>query len=102
VANIEESSVGRDRGDVLAHEFHSVVLLRIMRGGDDDAARVVVSADCEIEHVGGDLTDVDDVNAGVHETLSESFLQRWRGETSVHADDDGRWLEQVNVSFCDP
>ena len=75
VANLEKAGVRRDRPGLFADHFRAVVFFRIVRGWDDDAARIFFRrADGVVDHVGRDAADVDDVHARIDEAVSESFL----------------------------
>src|SRR6185369_2557272 len=56
-------------------------------------------ADGVIEHVGRDLSDVYDVNAGVEKTASQTSFQSRGREPRIHADDHCLWFEEIHVCF---
>ena len=55
----------------LAHHLHAVVLLRIVRGRDLDAAGQVVRRDREVQQIGGNHPVVDDVGALARRAVDE-------------------------------
>ena len=69
VADVQQARVAADGQRAAADDLHARVLLRVVRGGDLDAAVEAVLADGEIEHLGADEPDVDDVCAGVGSAL---------------------------------
>ncbi len=67
VTNIKQTCFGRNGRRLLSHHFRAVVLFRIVRSGNHDAARVLIRrTHGVVKHVGGDSADVDDVNAGIN------------------------------------
>src|SRR4029079_6104548 len=56
-------------------------------------------ADGVIEHVGRDLSDVYDVNAGVEKAASQTRFQSRGREPRIHADDHCLWFEEIHVCF---
>src|SRR6185503_15958873 len=63
LADLGEPFLAAQRERLLAHHLHAVVLLRIVRGGDLDAAVVAVARDREVQHVGRDHPVVDNIGA---------------------------------------
>ena len=64
VADIEEARLAADRQRAAADELHPRVLLRVVRGGDHRAALEPERADREIDHLGADEPEVEDVGPG--------------------------------------
>ena len=64
VAHVEEARLAADGQRAAAHELHARVLLRVVRGGDHDPALEPERADGEIDHLGADQPEVEDVGAG--------------------------------------
>ena len=73
---------------VVAEKFQAVVVVRIVRGGDDDAgigAETVGDA-C---HAGrGQRADKEDIDAHREDAAGEGVLKHIAGEAGVFADDD--------------
>ena len=66
VANVEETVVRRDRRRLFTNHLGAIVLSRIMRSGNDDAARVIGRADGEIEHIRRNAADIHNLHARVY------------------------------------
>src|SRR5580704_6403280 len=64
-ANLLKASVRADGFRLLAHEFHAVVVRRIVTGGHHDAAIVAAVEGREIDALGAAHTDVVDVHARI-------------------------------------
>ncbi len=71
-------------------ELHAVVLGRIMRGRDHHAAVEAELSDREVERVGRNHSDVDDVGAGFGCAAGERFAEFLPRRAHVAADDDVR------------
>ena len=56
-----QAGVAAHRQRAPANDLHAVVAARIMRRGDLDAALVPVLADREVQHLGADLAQPDDI-----------------------------------------
>ena len=63
VADVEEARSLPDRQGALADDLEAGVLLWVMRGGDHDPAFEPELVDGEVEHLGADQADVDDVGS---------------------------------------
>ncbi len=62
-ADVHQAGVAADGEGAATHDLHPRVLLRVVRGGDHDPAFEVEFTDSEIDHLGPDHPDVDDVGA---------------------------------------
>ena len=98
VADVEEARVAADRQRAAADDLHPRVLLRVVRGGDGDAAVETELADGEVDHLGADHPDVEDVGAAVGRALDERRGHRGRGDAHVAADGDPLRLELLRVA----
>ena len=101
VAHLLDAAVAAQRQRRAAHDLHAVVLLRVVRGGDDQPALVAVLADGVIEHLGADEADVVDVAAGVERAAHGRLAQLRRGQPHVAADRHRARLELVHVGADD-
>ena len=63
VADLQQPGVAADRQRAAADDLHARVLLRVVRGGDRDAAVELELADREIDHLRADEPDVEHVGA---------------------------------------
>ena len=88
LADLGQTLVAAERERLAAHHLHPVVLFRIVRGGDLDAAVVAVAGDREIQHVGRDHAVVGHVGALGGRAVDECGGQRRRGQAHVAADGD--------------
>ena len=82
--------VAADRKRAAADDLHARVLLGIVGGGDRRAAVEPELADGEVEHLGADHPDVDDVGAG---------LAAPRDERLVHRGDERRMSRPTAIDF---
>ena len=71
VAHVEQARVAADRQRAAADDLHARVLLRVVRGGDADAAVEPELADREVEHLRADQPDVEHVRAAVGGALDQ-------------------------------
>jgi hypothetical protein len=101
-ANLKQPRVAADRKCASADDLHSRVLLRVVRGGDREAAVEVQLSDSEIKHLGADHPDVDDVYTRVENTLDGRSGHGRRRDAHIPADGDRRRLELLCVGPADP
>ena len=101
VADVEQARVAADGERAAPDDLHPRVLLRVVRGGDGDAALQPELADRAVEHLRADHPDVDDVGARVGRTLDRGARHRRRGEAHVPADRDPPRLELLDVGTAD-
>ena len=80
VADVEEARVAADGQRAAADDLHPRVLLRVVRGGDGDAAVEPELADREVEHLRADQPEVEDVGARGRGALDHRRRHRRRGE----------------------
>jgi hypothetical protein len=71
VLDLEQPRVAADRTRTLAHELHAVVVLRVVAGGDHDAAVDTLVEGGEVDLLGAALTDVEHVGTGVAQALDQ-------------------------------
>src|SRR5882724_2361125 len=64
-ADVQQTRVTPDGKRAAAHDLQAGVVLWVVRSGDHDSALEVEVTDGEIEHLGSDHPDIDDVGAGV-------------------------------------
>ena len=84
-----------------AHDLHPRVLLRVVRGGDADAAVELELADGEIDHLRPDHPEVEHVGAAVGGAVDQRRGHRRRREAHVAADRDPPRLELLDVGAAD-
>ena len=101
VAHLLDAAVAAQGQRVAAHDLHAVVLLGIVRGGDDQATVVAVLADGVIEHLRAHEADLVDVAAGVERGLDGGLAELRRGQPHVAADRHRARLELVHVRAHD-
>src|SRR5262249_34540201 len=80
---------------------HARVLLRVVGRGNRDPPVEAELADGEVDHLGSDQTELDDVGAAVRRALDHRLRDRRRGETHVPADRDPPRLELLDVRAPD-
>ena len=88
VADVGDAFVAAQRKRLAADHLHAVVLLRVVRRGDLDAAVVAVRRDREVEHVGRNHPVVDDVGALRGGAVDERGRERRRRQPHVAPDGD--------------
>src|SRR5438067_1737532 len=88
VAHVEEPRLAADRERAAPHDLHPDPLLRVVRGGDHDPAVEAFATDREVEHLGADQPDVEDLRAGVGRALDRRGRDRRGGDPHVVPDSD--------------
>ena len=71
VADVQEARLAAHRERAAAHDLHPGVLLRVVRGGDADAAVELELADGEVDHLRPHHPEVEDVRAAVHGAVDQ-------------------------------
>ena len=102
VADLQEPGVAAHGERPAADDLHPRVLLRVVRRGDRDAAVEPVLADREVDHLGTDHPDVEDVDARVRGAADHRLRHRRRREPHVAPDSDPARLEDSRVRAADP
>ena len=97
-----EPRVAADGQRARAHDLHPGVLLRVVRRGDAHAAVEPELADREVDHLGADEPEVEDVGAAVRRALDQRCRHRGRREAHVPSDRDPPRLELLDVAPPDP
>ena len=97
VAHVEEARIAADGEGAAPDDLHPRVLLRVVRGGDHDAAVEVELADSEIEHFGADHPDVLDLGAAVGGPLHDRPGDGRGRDAHVAPDRDRLGLELLDV-----
>ena len=69
-ANLRQAIVAADGLGLLAHEFHAVVIGRIVAGGDHDAAVVAAVEGGKVHALGAAYADVIHIDAAVGQTAA--------------------------------
>ena len=101
IADVQKAGVAADGHRAPADDLHAVVLLGIVRGGHLDPAVELEVADREVEHLGADEPDVDDVRPCVSRPLDHGVRHRGRGDAHVPPDRDLLRLELLDVGATD-
>ena len=101
VAHVEQARLAAHRKRAAADDLHARVLLRVVRGGDADAALELELPDRVVDHLGADQTEVEHVGAAVGRALDQGRGHRRRGEPRVAADRDAARLEVLDVGAAD-
>src|SRR5690606_18483412 len=83
---IEQSGIAADRARAFAHEFHAVVIFRIVARGDGDAAIQRAVERREINFLGSAQTDIDHIDAAVAQAIGQRHLQRLAGQPDIVTD----------------
>ena len=96
--DLVEARVRADREGAAADDLHAVVGGRVVRRGHLQAALVAVLADREVEHLGADLTQVDDVRAGLGRAADGGGRDLGRRQPHVPADRHHLRLERGDIS----
>jgi hypothetical protein len=76
VADREQAAVAADRARAFAHQFHAVVVHRVVTGGDHDAAGCLQMIRLEVDLFGATHADVDQLAAGGVKAIGQGCLQR--------------------------
>src|SRR5205085_1044075 len=82
-------------------DLHARVLLRVVRGGDADAAVESELTDREIDHLRPNEADVEHVGAAVGRAFGDSRRHRRARHAHVAADGDPARLELLDVGAPD-
>ena len=96
-AYLLEAGVAADRQRATSHDLHSRVAARVVRRGDADPAVERELADREVEHLGPDEPEVEDVGAAVGCALDCRGSHRRRREAHVAPDRDRARLEVLHI-----
>ena len=88
IAHFAQAGIQRNRLRLFAAKLQAVVLRRVVRRRNHHAAVEAVFADREIERVGRDQADVDDIGAGFHCALGKGRRKRDAGGPHVAPDRD--------------
>ena len=97
VADVQQPRLAADRQRAAPDDLHARVLLRVVRGGDADAAVEPELADREVDHLRADHPEVEDVRAAVGGALDHRPRHRGRRHAHVAADGDPARLELLHV-----
>ena len=101
VPDLEETRLAPDREGAAADDLHARVLLRVVRGGDANAAVEPELGDGEVDHLRADQTDVEHVGASVQRALHERGRHTGRGDAHVTTGCDSARLEVLDVRAAD-
>ena len=99
--DLVEPRVAADRERAAADDLHAVVGRRVVRGGHLEPALVAVLADREVEHLGADLAEIDDVGAGVGRAPDRGCRDLGRREAHVSPDRHDLGLERGDIPAGD-
>src|SRR5215218_9797934 len=88
VPDLPDAVLARECDGVLPAQLEAVVLLGVVGSRDHRSTRLFEVPDGEVQRVGRDETHIQDVRAGLGNTLYESFLEGLPGEPHVAGDDD--------------
>src|SRR5260221_31451 len=94
--NSPESSTKKQRS-ASPDDLHPRVLLRIVRGGDHDPALQPKLAHRQVDHLGADQADIEDVGTAVGSPFTDGCRHRGGGEPHVPANRDPLRLELLDV-----
>ena len=100
-AHVVEPRVAADRQRAAPDDLHPRVLLRVVRGGDADAAVQPELADRVVDHLGPDEPEVEHVGAAVRGALDQRGGHRRRRDAHVAPDGDRARLELLDVGASD-
>ncbi len=101
VADLEKPGLAADRQRPAPHDLQPGVLLRVVRGGDHDPAVQRELPDGEVDHLGPDEPEVEDVRAGRRGSLHHRCRHRRGRDAHVAADGDPFRLEVLDVRTAD-
>ena len=85
-SHLVEAGVAAHGQRAPADDLHAGVLLRVVRGGDADAAVEPELTDCVVDHLGADHPEVVYVSAAVCGALDQRLSHRRSGEAHVASD----------------
>ena len=98
LADVLKSVVAADGLGLLAHEFHAVVIGRIVAGGDHDAAVVAAVEGRKIHALRAAHTDVVDIDATVGQTAAHRIGEFGARQADVAADHDALGIQELCVA----
>ena len=101
VAHLQEPRLAADGQRAAPDDLHARVLLRIVRRGDLDPTVEAELAHGEVEHLGPDHPEVQNVRAAVRGTRDHGRGHRRRVHAHVAADRDALRLELLHVGAAD-
>ena len=84
-----------------AHEFHAVVVGRVVAGRDHDAAVHLARESREIDHFGAAEADVVHIDARIQQALLQRLAQQFARQANVAADDHALRLDEFGVRATD-
>ncbi len=101
VADVEQARLAADRQRPAADDLHARVVLRVVRGGDGDAAVEPELADREIDHLGADEPELEHVGACLGRAADDGLGHRRRRDAHVVPDGDPLRLEHLDEGAAD-
>ena len=100
-AHLLEAGVATHGQRARADDLHARVLLRVVRGGDADAAVEPELADRVVDHLGADHSEVVNIGAAVRRALHHGRGHRGSRDAHVAPDGDRAGLEMLDVGAAD-
>ena len=100
-ANVFETVVDADGPRLLAHEFHAVVVGRVVAGGDHDAAVKAAVERGEVHAFRAADPDVVDIGAAVGQGTAHGVGESGAGEPDVAADHHALGREELGIAASD-
>ncbi len=101
VADLADAGVAAERKGLAPHHLDPVVLLRVVRRRDLDAAVVTVPGDGEVHHVGRHHPVVDDARALFARTFDEGRGHRRRRQPHVATDGNALRVQVADEGAAD-
>ncbi len=101
-ANLLQTVVAADRLGLLAHEFHAVVVGRIVARGDHDAAVVAAVKVAKYTPSVPHIPDVVHIDAAVGQAAAHGIRQAGARQADVAPHGDALGLQELRVAARDP
>src|SRR5690625_446197 len=95
--DVMETRVPIDRPRALTPHFHTVVIDRVVAGGDNDAAVSLEMCRGKITFFRAAQADVDTVRPFVLNSTRHGLLKRLAGQAHVSAHDNRFWFEKTGI-----
>src|SRR5690625_7420049 len=89
--------VATDRPRALTHHFHTVVIDRVVAGGDNDAAVSLEMCRGKINFFRAAQADVDNIRPFVLNSTRHGLLKSLAGQAHVYALDNRFWFEKTGI-----
>ena len=83
--NLFQSGIAADRSGILPHQFHAVVIFRIVTGCHDDAATDLQIRSSKVDFFGATATDINHIGTAIREPFGECSTELLAAEPDIVA-----------------